>query len=404
MSGHFALPSPAAIYSQAHLPEDRFMARSAKPWYRKDRKSWFVTIAGVRHNLGPDKAEAFKQFHTMMREPTRKQVKGRSFVAVADAFLEWLKRHRAADTFEWYRYRLERFCRYHPDLSAEDLKPLHVQEWVDRYPDLSKTSRRNYLRSMKRCVAWACRQGYMESDPIQGMEVPVADRREVFVTPAEFEELITFMPDVSFRDLCRFTFETGARPQESLIAEARHFDSVRSRLVFSVKESKGRKQPRVVYLSPFAESVTRALAEKYPTGTLFRNRDGLKWTTDAVNCAFARLRIRMGVAKMVEQGVSLNEAIMQELKRRGDKRSLDDLTPKERPKIVNCAKAHFAPKYCLYSLRHGFATTALQSGLDGLTVGILLGHNDPSTMAKVYQHLAHNAEHLLGQLRKTVQQ
>jgi site-specific recombinase XerD len=378
------------------------MARSAKPWFRRDRGCWFVTIAGVRHNLGPDKAQAFKQFHTLMREPNRKQVKGRSFAAVADAFLEWLKRHRAPDTFEWYRYRIERFCQYLPDLSAEDLKPLHVQEWVDRYPDLSKTSRRNYLRSIKRCVSWACRQGYMESDPIHRMEVPVADRREVFVTAAEFEELMSFIPDGSLRDLCRITFETGARPQESLIVEARHFDATRARWVFPVKESKGRKQPRVVYLSKFAESVTRRLAEQYPTGPLFRNRNGRPWTPDAVNCAFSRVQIRMGATRMKEQGVSLDKAVAQELKRRGDKRSLGDLAPQQRTTIVNCAKAHFAPKVSLYALRHGFSTHALQSGLDGLTVGILLGHNDPSTMAKVYQHLAHNSEHLLGQLRKTV--
>ena len=45
------------------------MARSAKPWYRKDRKAWFVTIDGTRHNLGSDRTEAFRQFHTLMREP-----------------------------------------------------------------------------------------------------------------------------------------------------------------------------------------------------------------------------------------------------------------------------------------------------------------------------------------------
>jgi site-specific recombinase XerD len=378
------------------------MARSAKPWYRKDRKSWFVTIAGVRHNLGPDKSEAFRQFHALMREPTRKQVKGRAFVAVADAFLDWLKRNRAADTFEWYRYRIERFCQYLPELLIDDLKPLHVQGWVDQYPDLSKTSRRNYLRSIKRCVSWACRQGYMESDPIQGMEVPVADRREVFVSPAEFEELLKYIPDESFRELCRVTFETGCRPQESLIVEARHFDSTRSRWIFPVKESKGKKQPRVVYLSPYAESITRRLAEAFPSGPLFRNRGGRKWTTDAVNCAFARLQFRMGADRMKQQGVSLTDAMADEMKRRGDKRSLDELTAAERRRLGNCAKAHFAPKYCLYSLRHGFATGALQSGLDGLTVGILLGHNDPSTLARVYQHVAHNPEHLLGQLRKTL--
>ena len=35
------------------------MARRPTPWFRKDRNAWFVTIDGVRHNLGPDKQTAF---------------------------------------------------------------------------------------------------------------------------------------------------------------------------------------------------------------------------------------------------------------------------------------------------------------------------------------------------------
>jgi hypothetical protein len=31
------------------------MARLPKRWYRQDRAAWFVTIAGVRHNLRPNK-------------------------------------------------------------------------------------------------------------------------------------------------------------------------------------------------------------------------------------------------------------------------------------------------------------------------------------------------------------
>ena len=76
------------------------MARSAKPRYRKDRNAWLVTIAGVRHNLGPGETEAFRQFHSLTKDPRRKDVKRQSFAAVADAFLDWLQKHRASDTYE----------------------------------------------------------------------------------------------------------------------------------------------------------------------------------------------------------------------------------------------------------------------------------------------------------------
>lgn len=50
------------------------MARRPKPWYRQSRKSWFVTIFGVQHNLGPNKADAHDQFHQLMRQPQQKKV------------------------------------------------------------------------------------------------------------------------------------------------------------------------------------------------------------------------------------------------------------------------------------------------------------------------------------------
>jgi hypothetical protein len=38
------------------------MARRSKPWFRKARRAWFVTINGEQHNLGPHKAEAYEPF------------------------------------------------------------------------------------------------------------------------------------------------------------------------------------------------------------------------------------------------------------------------------------------------------------------------------------------------------
>ncbi len=130
------------------------MARQPKPWYRKDRDAWFVTVAGTRHNLGPHKKQAMERFYALMREPKAAKVASTSFAAIADAFLDWLTSNRAQETYGWYQYRLERFCQRYPDLVANEIRPYHVQQWVDSYEELSKTSRRNYVRSVKRCVKW----------------------------------------------------------------------------------------------------------------------------------------------------------------------------------------------------------------------------------------------------------
>ncbi len=71
-----------------------------------------------------------------------------------------------------------------------------------------------------------------------------------------------------------------------------------------------------------------------------------------------------------------------------------------RPLLTSKRASQLAPKYSLYVLRHSWATNALKKGVDALTVAILMGHEDPSTLAKVYQHLSLNPEHLLEQARR----
>jgi hypothetical protein len=109
------------------------MSRQPKPWFRADRGSWFVTVNGTRHNLGEDKKLAFDRFYELMRTPAASKIASSAFAAIADSFLDWVNTNRAPDTYEWYRYRLERFCQRYPDLAIQQIRPFHVQQWVDSY-------------------------------------------------------------------------------------------------------------------------------------------------------------------------------------------------------------------------------------------------------------------------------
>lgn len=372
------------------------MPHFPKPFFRKPRNCWCVQIAGKQVNLGPDKEAAFQRYHELMQTSPSAPVlaatpKCPTVPEIADAFLDWVKQERAAKTFEWYQSRLQEFCLRHPDLKVNDLKPFHVQEWVNSRKGLSQTTRRNLVRSVKTCLTWAVRQGYIEKNPIALLQVPSAEHREVTVSPDEFQQLISAIPDGSFRDLVNITWETGCRPQESLRVEARHVDLERRRWVFPKTEAKGKKKPRIVYLTDTALEVTTRLMKDNPTGPLFRNSKGEPWTKDAVNCAFTRVRIRMG--KAIQQNQS-TPPIPKHSVRTTRARSQAKAAKKRREIAL------YAPRYSLYALRHAWATRALESGLDGLTVAILMGHSDPSTLARVYQHLSHNPEHLLAQARK----
>lgn len=107
------------------------MARPPKPWLWKRRQAWFVTIDGTRHFLAADKEAALTRFHQLMAEPQKRVVRSDSLAAIIDLFLDWCQKHRARDTYEWYRYRLERFVQTYPDLRTHELRPFHVQQWLD---------------------------------------------------------------------------------------------------------------------------------------------------------------------------------------------------------------------------------------------------------------------------------
>ena len=333
------------------------MPHHPRPFFRTARKAWFVQVGIRQVNLGTDKDEAFTRYHELMAKPVLPALAPteavRLIAVVIGDFLDFVQQHRAADTYRWYKDRLQLFiCTIPTDLTLDQLKPFHVQRWIDRYPALSDGTKRNYCRTIQRAMAWAEEQGYVQRSPLAHFKKPSPGKKEQVVSPAEYQALIGLATDEQFRELLTVTWETGCRPQESLRVEARHLDLAGRRWFFPASESKGKKKPRVVYLTPKALEISERLAKKHPSGTLFRNVDGVSWTPDATNCRFQRIKKKTGV------------------------------------------------KYSLYSLRHSFATHALMNGIDSITVATLLGHSDPSTLARTYQHLCQSPAFLHEQLRK----
>lgn len=387
------------------------MARTPKPWFDSERNVWKVTINGRRHNLGKSKKAAMGEFHRLMAQPAKKKVSTCSLPGIVDAFLQWVQKNRAPDTYEWYRYRLQRFIHKHPGLRLQDLRPYHVQNWVDDY-EFSQASRRNYIRSVKRCFIWATKQGYLERSPVEGLEAPTADRREVVISQEEYESILALTPDEGLRDLTKTTWLVGCRPQESLRVEARHVDVDNQRWIFPVSEAKGKKAPRIVYLTDEALVITRKNMLKHPSGMLFRNKQGKPWTPDAVNCGFDRIQQRMGKAEMVRRDLAVTDEDVADFipslrttrrcKGVRVEKTERELNREAKRKLVNRLAASLAPRYSLYAIRHSWATHALESGMDSTTVAVLMGHSDVSTLARVYQHLSHNPRYLLEQAKRAV--
>src|SRR5207248_5764706 len=110
----------------------------------------------------------------------------------------------------------------------------------------------------------------------------------------EYKKILARFKDDPFSDLLTLAWETGARAQELWNLEARHVELAKRRWVFPATEAKGKRRPRIVYLSDSAFAITQRLIMKHPEGKLLRNEDGLSWTRHAVSCRFFRLKKKIG--------------------------------------------------------------------------------------------------------------
>ncbi len=326
------------------------MPRHPKPWLRKGR-GWYIQHDGKQFFLGTEKAEAFKNYHDLMRAPKVRPARSDSVVALIDLFLDWCQKNRAAETYRWYLDRLQAFAStIDPNLTVASLKPFHIQRWVDGREDWSSGSRRNAIASVKRVFHWAEEQGYVDRSPIAHLKKPKCGKKETIVTEAHYREMLAMTHDEAFRDLLTVTWETGCRPQESLRVEARHVDQANQR--WMIPTTPGKPDNRMVYMTDNAMAIIRRLVLRHPEGKLFRNTDGRNWTTDAVNCRFHRFVSKLDV------------------------------------------------RYSLYAIRHTWITRMLEAGVDSLTVAFLAGHKDPSMLAKHYAHLSLNPKRLLDEARR----
>ena len=105
-----------------------------EPFWRAERKCWFVQIGKRQIKLSPDEAEAWRLYHELMAKPAeaprQAQVTGPSalVVEVLDAFLEWTKTNQAPKTYRWHRDHIQNFVRGHPrdaDRRGTEALPRH---------------------------------------------------------------------------------------------------------------------------------------------------------------------------------------------------------------------------------------------------------------------------------------
>jgi integrase len=410
------------------------MAHFAKPFYKQSRHAWYAELGRRQYPLGPNPPgrprprkkngawqappeilNAFEALKHRLRiaavEPVDQAGEGATVVEVFDEFLEWCRKHRTPRTYAWYQSHLQSFVRHEHDgraykrLAVADLRPIHVERWVDAHPTWGPSHQRGAKVAVQRAFTWAEKMGLVAVSPVRHLPKPPAGRRERVISPAEHAAIRSHFGDPPFRDLLDMAWHTGARPQECVRVEARHVELEHRRVVLPPAEAKGKKRFRVIYLNDAALALVQRLVAAHPTGPLFRNRDGNPWTAWAVNNRFCRFQLRLGRAELRKGGFVPDAAEVAALaaglaqkkaNNAGVTAELETWAQGEaRKRLVARAARRRGQKFCLYLYRHTFATRLLTAGVDSLTVSTLLGHVDGTMLAKVYAHLQANAAHLI---------
>jgi integrase len=401
------------------------MPKFPKPFFKKSHDCWYVQIQGQQHRLSKDRDEAFDRYHELMSEvkkaarfQTPEKPNGPLTLGqLWDRYLKVVSKELAPKTIGWYQEKVPPFLEHlGREMPVEAIKPLHVQDWIAAHPQWNRGTARNVIQAIKRVFNWAAKNELIPTSPLQGLKKPAATRRTRVVKEHEYEEVLEHIRSGPFKDVVMMSYLIGLRPQELKMIRAEHYDAPGGRIVLPPEEAKGHQWPRVIYLSEEAIGLVdrRLQGNQDERQLIFTNTRGKRWSNTALATEWGRLQERLGAKRLSEQGITepvTEEEIQAKIKTLAPTRIVKGrevpksekvLRSEAKRKLLKLKRRAAGPKrLCLYNFRHTFATRTLQSGVDALTTAILLGHRDPSTLARVYSHLSQSPEYLKEALRKS---
>ena len=329
---------------------------------RNGKTRFYASVDGEQIQLGTTKGAAEKKLKELLNGRPKQTGPNPRVEELVDKFLAWSAKNNEPGTYGWYKRHLDHFKAYLPGgLRLAQLKRFHLTNWLgEQYPGTSANYRNGAGRCAKRAIQWCEDEQLIEvRSPLAKAKLPTPERRELTIDENQWRALLKLLENRwghnydDFRDLLTVIWETGCRPFEARIVEARFFDRVNRCWRFPTKMSKGKKRQRVVYLTDEAYAITERRALTQPEGPIFRQEKGGPWDKNAARCKFRRLKDKLAL-----------------------------------------------PELCSYTLRHSFATRMLQAGVDSHVVAKLLGHTSTRMLEERYSHIDSKPGFLLGVLKQ----
>jgi integrase len=308
------------------------MPRTPQVRYFDSRKAYFTTYKGRQIPLavgpkdepdGPTYKAAVRKFGEVMQVGEAARAEDDNLViTVLDQYAVHLRNQNRLKTLDILLRCTKSAVAEFGGLKVKDLKPLHVQAWLDKMGTnrgLHRGRVRQWGDTMKRmaydklmaALNWAVKQKMITRNPVERGAVELRKRagrgRDYVLLPGEHEKIVAASKE-NFADLLTFLSETGCRPGEAYNATASHYDRELGAIVYRWDTTEGylhktaqkTEKDRVINLTPALVTLIERLIGRHPTGYLFRNRDGEQWTNSAFFLMLKRRRNKLGLkGKMI---------------------------------------------------------------------------------------------------------
>lgn len=345
--------------------------RKAEPRYYPARRQWYVMHKGKRHvlvRLGPGETmqrtraralEAYADLVAKLKASGAWEVGPGDRISVATMAARYLAhaaKTLAPATLPGYRVAVEAIVAEHGDRPADEIRPEDVEAIHSSRP-LSPNSVAVRVAIVRSWWTWAAAKGLIPRDNLAGLRPPRTTPRARIPTPEECRTLLDAEKPRWVQDVLEAVHGTGCRPIEVYRATAADVSLAEGCWRVFGKTTKRTGKLREIHFDAKVRAILVRLMKKYPTGPLFRRPNGVKpLRNSSIDDELVILRPKLGLGSHVTLG----------------------------------------------SMRHLFATDALEAGVPPATVATLLGHANTNQIARTYGRLIDRKGHLkeaLGKIR-----
>jgi len=179
-------------------------------------------------------------------------------------------------------------------MRVADLKPYHIDQWLQSHPTW-KGGRRTKIQAVKRALNYAVEAGLIDRNPIRGYRTPKQNARVTYITP-EQETALIGAANPALAIAIKVCIRTGARPGcEFARLTAKHITDHGERMewTFSPDESKTGARRIIRIVDQEIIDIVRKQMAEHPSGPIFRNSQGGRWTRELLGEKFRKLKRRL---------------------------------------------------------------------------------------------------------------